>query len=123
MKLSGSYVLFIGLLISSCVSTTAGYKTQLGRWQKLSSQPGYDAYVASFIRVQDLEHLDTNSGCYAHDVGTTLDLILVVEASGRISAAYTDNESRKARCFRKLYVGTKMPIPPFSPIPVRIKVR
>jgi hypothetical protein len=107
----------------SCVTTNAGYKTQLARWEKLSTQPGFDAYVTAFISVQNIEHVDVNSGCYAHDVGTTVDLLLVVESSGRIGAAYTDNESRKARCFRKTYVGIKMPIPPFSPFPVRIKVR
>jgi len=45
------------------------------------------------------------------------------QASGRISAAYTDMESKKARCFRKAYVGVKAPIPPFSPFPLRMRVR
>jgi hypothetical protein len=67
--------------------------------------------------------LDVNSGCYDYDVGTTVDLIMVVESSGRIVAAYTDNESKKAKCFRRAYIGVKMPIPPFSPFPVRLKVR
>ena len=41
----------------------------------------------------------------------------------RFIAAYTDMESKKARCFRKTYVGVKAPIPPFSPFPMRIRVR
>ena len=63
------------------------------------------------------------SGCYNLNAGTTVDLLLVVESSGRISAAYTGTESKKAKCFRKAYVGAKMPIPPFSPFPLRMRVR
>jgi hypothetical protein len=112
----------ISLLICSC-ATDAGFKTTLARWDKLRNQPGFAAYVATFVSVQTAERLDINSGCYDYDVGTTVDLIMVVESSGRIVAAYTDNESKKAKCFRRAYIGVKMPIPPFSPFPVRLKVR
>jgi len=109
-------------LIASC-ATDGGYQATLLRWQKLHNQPGFDAYVTSFINAQNAAHLDINSGCYEYDVGTTVDLLLIVESSGKISAAYTDTESKKARCFRKAYVGAKMPIPPFSPFPLRMRVR
>jgi hypothetical protein len=115
-------VIFLAILVCAC-ATDAGFKTTLARWDKLRNQPGFDAYVATFISLQNIQHLDMNSGCYAYDVGTAVDLLLVVDSSGRIVAAYADNDSRKAKCFRKAYVGVKMPIPPFSPFPVRMKVR
>jgi hypothetical protein len=120
MRLAAATI--ISMLISSC-ATDAGYKTTLARWDKLRDQQGFAAYVAMFVSVQNAEHLDVNSGCYAYDVGTTVDLLMVVESSGRIAAAYTDNESKKAKCFRRAFVGIKMPIPPFSPFPVRLRVR
>jgi hypothetical protein len=120
MRLAGFVV--ISMLVGSC-ATDAGFKTTLARWDKLRDQPGFAAYVATFVSVQTAERLDINSGCYDYDVGTTVDLIMVVESSGRIAAAYTDNESKKAKCFRKAYIGIKMPIPPFSPFPIRLKVR
>jgi hypothetical protein len=109
-------------LIASC-ATDGGYQATVLRWEKLHSQPGFDAYVTTFISAQNAAHLDGNSGCYQYDVGTTIDLLLVVESSGKISAAYTDTESKKARCFRKAYAGVKAPIPPFSPFPLRMRVR
>jgi hypothetical protein len=112
----------MSVLISSC-ATEGGYNSTLLRWEKLHNQPGFETYVTAFIGAQNAAHLDANSGCYNFNVGTTLDLLLVVESSGRISAAYTDMESKKAKCFRKAYAGVKMPIPPFSPFPMRIRVR
>src|SRR5271169_604161 len=109
------------MLAASCASE-GGYKSTLLRWDNLHNQPGFEAYVTTFIAAQNAAHLDSNSGCYQNNVGTTVDLLLVVESSGRISAAYTDMESKKARCFRKTYVGVKAPIPPFSPFPMRIRV-
>jgi len=109
-------------LLASC-ATEDGYKSTVLRWDKLHNQPGFDAYVTTFIHAQNAARLDSNSGCYQYDAGTTIDLLLVVEASGKISAAYTDTDSRKARCFRKAYVGIKAPIPPISPFPMRMRVR
>jgi hypothetical protein len=110
------------ILVSSC-ATEGGYKSTLLRWENLHNQPGFEAYVSAFIGAQSAAHLDSNSGCYNFNVGTTVDLLLVVESSGRIGAAYSDAESKKAKCFRKAYVGAKMPIPPFSPFPMRMRVR
>jgi hypothetical protein len=109
-------------LAASC-ATDGGFKSTELRWEKLHNQPGFDAYVTTFINAQNAAHLDSNSGCYEYDVGTTVDLLLVVESSGKISAAYTDTETKKARCFRKAYAGVKAPIPPFSPFPLRMRVR
>jgi hypothetical protein len=110
-------------LIASCATDAAAYRSTLQRWERLHSQPGFDAYVTSFINAQNAAHLDSNSGCYQYDAGTSVDLLLVVESSGKISAAYSDTESKKARCFRKAYAGVKAPIPPFSPLPLRMRVR
>jgi len=110
------------ILVSSC-ATGGGYRSTLLRWDSLHNQPGFETYVTAFIAAQSAAHLDSNSGCYSFNVGTTVDLLLVVESSGRISAAYTDQESKKAKCFRKAYAGVKMPIPPFSPFPMRMRVR
>src|SRR5271167_4705595 len=99
-------------LLASC-ATEDGYKSSVLRWDKLHNQAGFDAYVTTFINAQNAARLDSNSGCYQFDVGTTIDLLLIVESSGKISAAYTDADSKKAKCFRKAYVGVKAPIPPF----------
>jgi hypothetical protein len=120
MRIWAAFVLL--LLVAACASE-GGYKSTVLRWDKLHTQPVFDAYVTTFINAQSAAHLDSNSGCYQYDLGTTVDLLLVIETSGRISAAYTDTDSKKAKCFRKVYVGVKAPIPPFSPFPLRMRVR
>jgi len=120
MRIRAAMISFI--LLAAC-ATDAGYNATLLRWEKLHNQPGFDGYVTTFIGAQSAAHLDSNSGCYQYDVGITVDLLLVVESSGRISAAYSDTESKKAKCFRKVYLGVKAPIPPFSPFPLRMRVR
>jgi hypothetical protein len=116
-------VAIIVLNLAASCATDGGYPSTLVRWEKLHNQAGFDAYVTTFINAQTAAHLDSNSGCYQYDVGTTVDLLLVVEASGKISAAYSDTESKKAKCFRRTYLGVKAPIPPFSPFPLRMRVR
>jgi hypothetical protein len=116
-------VAIVMLILAAACASEGGYGATLARWNKLHTQPGFDAYVTTFINAQSAAHLDSNSGCYQYDVGTTVDLLLLVESSGRISAAYTDTESKKAKCFRKVYTGVKAPIPPFSPFPLRMRVR
>jgi hypothetical protein len=111
------------LILAAACASEGGYRSTLARWDKLHTQSGFDAYVTTFINAQSAAHLDGNSGCYQYDVGTTVDLLLVIETSGRISAAYTDTDSKKAKCFRKVYIGVKAPIPPFSPFPLRMRVR
>lgn len=110
------------IMVAACASE-GGYRSTLLRWDNLHNQPGFEAYVTTFIAAQNAAHLDSRSGCYQYNAGTAVDLLLVVESSGRISAAYTDMESKKAKCFRKAYVGVKAPIPPFSPFPLRMRVR
>jgi hypothetical protein len=116
-------VAIVMLILAAACASEGGYKSTLVRWEKLHTQPGFEDYVTTFINAQSAARLDSNSGCYQYDVGSTIDLLLVVESSGRISAAYSETDSKKAKCFRKVYAGVKAPIPPFSPFPLRMRVR
>jgi hypothetical protein len=115
-------VFCFAVLICSCASD-AGFKAALPRWEKLHTDPSFSAYAATFVAAQYAQRLGNKTGCYDRDADTTVDLIVVVESSGRISAAYADKDSRKAKCFRKAFLSARMPIPPFSPFPMRLKIR
>jgi hypothetical protein len=109
-------------LVCGCATDT-GFKATLPRWEKLHTDPRFAAYAPTFVAAQYAQRVGSKAGCYDHDVDITVDLIVVVESSGRISAAYAAEGSRKAKCFRKAFLTAKMPIPPFSPFPMRLKIR
>ncbi len=114
----------LGLAALACgCATDAGFKATLPRWEKLHTDARFAAYAPTFVAAQYAQRVGSKTGCYDRDADITVDLIVVVESSGRISAAYAAEDSRKAKCFRKAFLSAKMPIPPFSPFPMRLKIR
>jgi hypothetical protein len=115
----------LSIWIASCAVDRASdnsYESALARYNQAKDSPGFAAYGHAFIEAQNYQQLDDKSGCYSHDIGKRVVLILFVNAEGRITAAYTDNESTKAKCFRRAYIGAQMPAPPFDPFPIRLRM-
>jgi hypothetical protein len=114
------------LLIAACaVSRPAAdsYQSALALFDRAKDLPGFADYVNLFVRSQTAQHLDYNSGCYEKNVGQRISLILIVDRTGQITAAYSDSKTAKAKCFKAAYKGAHMPIPPFSPLPVQLAMR
>jgi hypothetical protein len=85
--------------------------------------PGFTDYISAFVRSQNAQHLDINSGCYDKNIGQRISLILIVDRTGRITDTYSDSNVAKAKCFKAAYKGAQMPIPPFAPFPVQLAMR
>ncbi len=77
---------------------------------------------ASFIRSQNDQRLDDDSGCYEKGRGQKVTLVLIVNSAGFISEAYANSSTTKAECFKAAYLGAHMPVPPFSPFPVQMQM-
>jgi hypothetical protein len=115
--------LFTSCALGACVTPTIGgadYESAFRLWREARSRTGYSPYNSVFIDAQNAQRLDDDSGCYEKGVGVTVNLILVVGATGKIERTFADNSSEKANCFRKAYLGAQMPTPPFSPIPMKL---
>ena len=122
------YILgFISIVIftAGCATTSYSYKNfELSKKLLASSKEKaeYRGYVSEFIVSQNQQRLDDDSGCYKIDKGTKVELILTVNKAGMISSSDTSTDSRKAKCFRKAYIGAKMPAPPFAPIAINLNM-
>ena len=115
-----------GLLIAACTaspSATDSFQSALALFNRAKDLPGFTDYVSAFIRSQNAQHLDVNSGCYEKNIGQRIALILMVDRSGRITDSYSDSKAAKARCFKAAYKGAQVPIPPFAPFPVQLAMR
>jgi len=115
----------LAFVIAGCATQPASphnYSSALSLWEQHKEKPEFAAYGKAFIDAQNAQQLDDNSGCYRKGVGQAVDLLLVVDAAGRISEAYADSNIPKAVCFRAAYAGAQMPAPPFSPFVMRMKM-
>lgn len=120
------YILtFVSLVIftTGCTTTSKNYNDFESAEKLFASskeKPEHKAYVSEFIDSQNQQWLDDDSGCYEFDKGTKVELILTVNKAGVISSSATSTETKKATCFRKAYIGAKMPRPPFSPLAIKL---
>lgn len=118
--------IFSAFLITACAASRPAadnYPSALALYDRAKDLPGFADYVNVFVRSQNARHLDERSGCYAKNVGERISLILIVDRTGKIVAAYSDSNTAKAKCFRAAYKGAQMPIPPFIPLPVQLVMR
>jgi hypothetical protein len=117
--------LFItALLIAGCVSpgqATGKYETARALYLRTKELPGFADYVDVFIKSRKAQHLD-RPACYQKTGPQRIILILIVDRSGRITEADSDVPGEKAGCFRKVFLGARMPIPPFAPLAVPLAV-
>jgi hypothetical protein len=124
LGLSGCIV--AALLVAACAASPPAantYPSALALYERAKDLPGFADYVIAFVRSQNAQHLDEKSGCYAKNVGQRISLILIVDRNGRIGQSYSDNNTPKAKCFKAVYLGAQMPIPPFTPLPVQLVMR
>jgi hypothetical protein len=115
--------LIISVALGACATPSRGganYESAFKLWREARSRTDFSRYNSIFINAQNTQRLDDDSGCYEKGVGVTVQLILVVGATGKIEQTFADNSSEKANCFRKAYLGAQMPAPPFSPIPMKL---
>jgi hypothetical protein len=115
-----------GLLIAACTaspSATDNFQSAEALFNRAKDLPGFTDYVSAFVRSQSAQRLDINSGCYEKNVGQRISLILIVDRSGRITDSYSDSKTAKAKCFKAVFKGVQMPIPPFAPFPVQLAMR
>ena len=115
----------IAVVLGACAASTqlgGTYDSASSLWEKSKERAEYRTYQLAFTNSQNQQRLDDDSGCYDKDPGKQVILILVVDSKGLISDTYADNTSAKAECFKAAYLGAQMPIPPFSPFPMKMQM-
>lgn len=127
VALTGFVLMGLSFSLVGCSTESIQTKGNFRKAEKLLNsslrQSGYRDYVSAFIRSQNDQRIDDNSGCYEFNNGTTVELILTVNSEGIIVDSDTATNTEKAKCFRRAYLNRKMPLPPFVPIAVKLNMR
>lgn len=71
-------------------------------------------YEIASLRYNDEQKFDRKGDCHAKSI-YPVTIILVLDASGRVTSSTTDVENSKAACFRQAYTGVQFPKPPVAP--------
>lgn len=102
---------------------TEGYAAALALWNEAKKRRAeYRNYQTVYGPAINARHFYSKSRCNAKGRDDA-DFILVIDSSGVISNGYTSKATPKALCFIAQAVGMQMPIPPFSPMPIRMFLR
>ena len=57
------------------------------------------------------------------ELGASGDHAVPLDARGVVQEAYASSDSAAAKCYRTAYVGMKVPVPPFSPLPLIVQLQ
>lgn len=68
-------------------------------------------YEIESLRFNDEQKLDAKGDCHTKSI-YPVTIVLVLDASGRVTSSTTDVENGKAACFRKAYASVQFPKPP-----------
>lgn len=99
-----------------------GYKSAMSAWNAAKNRPDYRTYMKVVAEANNRQRLDKPE-CYQKSPYITVYLILIVGADGHITRVYASDDSPKAQCFKASYLRAQMPIPPFNPLPIRMRMR
>ncbi len=96
-----------------------------GEMAKFNSQfPSAKAtkYEEDSLKFNVDNKLDMKGNCHGKST-YPVTIILVLDASGRVTRSVTDVDNSKAECFRRAYAGVTFPKPPVAPYykPLRLK--
>lgn len=71
-------------------------------------------YENESIAFNNAKKFDEKGGCHGKSL-RPVTIILVLDASGRVTNSMTDVDNKKAACFRDAYANVQFPKPPLSP--------
>lgn len=71
-------------------------------------------YEAETLRFNNEKNLDEKGECHGKSI-YPITIILVLDASGRVTSSTTDVDNAKTACFKKAYASVQFPKPPMAP--------
>jgi len=79
-------------------------------------------YETETLRFNNEQKLDEKGDCHTKSQ-YPITIVLLLDASGRVTSSTTDVENAKAACFRKTYASVQFPKPPVAPYrkPIMLK--
>lgn len=120
------------LIAAGCQTTAPTSTTGAGQQNEAPSpkNPGFAAEMSKFdaqfpnakatkyendsLAFNNAKKLDEKGNCHGKSI-YPITIILMLDASGRVTSSVTDVENAKTACFRAAYANVQFPKPPFAP--------
>ena len=123
--------LSIALLAAGCQSTgttttgapnpnepmppkNAGFTSEMAKFNAQFPSAKVSAYEDTSLAFNNQKKLDEKGNCHGKSIHPVT-IMLILDASGRVTSTMTDVENAKAACFRQAYGGVQFPKPPMAP--------
>jgi hypothetical protein len=91
-----------------------GFTTEMSKFDAQFPNAKATKYENETLAFNNAQKLDEKGNCHGKSM-YPVTIILVLDASGRVTSSTTDVENKKAACFRAAYAGVQFPKPPMAP--------
>ncbi len=92
----------------------AAFDSEMSKFNAQFPNTKNDKYETESLAFNNAKKLDEKGNC--HGMSTyPVTIMLILDASGRVTSTMTDVENNKAKCFRKAYANVQFPKPPVAP--------
>ena len=90
------------------------FTTEMSKFDAQFPSAKATKYENESLAFNNVQKLDEKGNCHGKSI-YPVTIILVLDASGRVTSSTTDVENSKAACFRNAYANVQFPKPPVAP--------
>ena len=92
----------------------AAFTSEMAKFNAQFPSAKATAYETASLAFNNEKKLDEKGNCHGKSIHPVT-IMLILDASGRVTSTMTDVENSKAACFRQAYAGVQFPKPPIAP--------
>ncbi len=92
----------------------AAFVSEMSKFNAQFPNAKNDKYENESLAFNNAKKLDEKGNCHGMSIHPVT-IMLILDASGRVTSTMTDVENNKAKCFRKAYANVQFPKPPVAP--------
>lgn len=90
------------------------FTTEMNKFDAQFPSAKATKYENESLAFNNAQKLDEKGNCHGKSI-YPITIILVLDATGRVTSSTTDVENKKAACFRTAYANVQFPKPPVAP--------
>ena len=91
-----------------------GFSAEMSKFDAQFPSAKATKYENESLAFNNAKKLDEKGNCHGKSI-YPITIILMLDASGRVTSSTTDVENAKAACFRAAYANVQFPKPPVAP--------
>ncbi len=91
-----------------------GFAAEISKFDAQFPSAKATKYENETLAFNNAQKLDEKGNCHGKSM-YPVTIVLLLDATGRVTSSTTDVENAKAACFRAAYAGVQFPKPPVAP--------